>query len=157
MAQLWEYLLSVTGAAMICGVAVKLVSGGAAGASVKMVTGLLMLLAVVSPWTKIQFEDWNDFTADIQIAGDQAAADGIAHSEKALRDSISQRVRTYILDKAKSLDAQLTVEVELTEDALPTPCGATVTGNISPYAKAVLSEWMEQELGIGKEAQVWIS
>ncbi len=153
---IWEYLLSVTGAALICGVAGKLVSGGAAAAVVKMVTGLLMLMAVVGPWTNIRFEG-NGFLEEYQLAADVSVSDGMKICNRALRERISQQVSAYILDKAKSLDATLTVEVELTDDELPVPCAVTLRGSISPYAKALLSDCIAQDLGVKKEAQIWIS
>lgn len=150
-----EYLVSVTAAALICGIAGKLVSG-TAGTVVKIVSGVLMLLAVVNPWVDIRLSDLSEFTTDIQIAAENAAMDGVESSMEALRNGITEQVRTYILDKAQTLEAELTVEVELTDDTLPVPCCVTLRGRISPYAKTVLSEYIEEKLGITAEAQVWI-
>lgn len=157
MLAIQEYLLSVTAAALICTVAKRIAPGGTVGAALKMVTGMLMLLAVVHPWAEIRMADLSEYTADIQNAADHAAAEGIESSQLALREGIIQRVRTYILDKAQTLEADLTVEVELTDDTLPVPCGVTLRGNVSPYARSVLSEYLEDVLGIGSEALRWIS
>lgn len=151
------YLVSVTAAALICGIAKMLLPDGTLGAALKMATGLLMVLAVVSPWADIRIPDLSGWALDYQLQAENAANQGAESAADALRQGISQQVQTYILDKASTLDAELTVEVELTDDSLPVPCAVTLQGRISPYAKSVLSEYLKTELGIGTEAQIWIN
>ena len=58
------------------------------------------------------------------------------------------------MDKAKNLDAEITVEVELNVEE-NVPCGVTMTGAVSPYVKEVLSSFVEDSFGIAKEKQIW--
>ena len=67
---------------------------------------------------------------------------------------IKSRVQAYILDKADSFGTSLEVEVILDQDHIPV--SVELQGNISPYARAQLTEIIEEDLGIPKEHQLWI-
>ena len=157
MADMGAYLVSVTAAALICGAARALTPEGVLGAALKTVTGLMMVLAVASPWLELRLPDISGWSESFQQEAENAAALGEESAMDALRDGISRQVRTYIQDKAKLLDADLTVEVILSEEELPVPKGAVLRGVVSPYAKSVLSEYMRTELGIETEEQIWIT
>ena len=47
------------------------------------------------------------------------------------------------------------VEVELDEAKYSVPSGVIFTGSVSPYAKEVLSTYVEDNLGIVRENQKW--
>ena len=157
MADIGAYLVSVTAAALICGAAKALTPEGVLGTALKTVTGLMMVLAVASPWLDLRLPDISGWTESFRQEAENAAALGADSAMDALREGISQQTRTYIQDKAKLLDADLTVEVILSEDELPVPKGAVLRGAVSPYAKSVLSEYMRTELGIETEEQIWIT
>jgi len=59
------------------------------------------------------------------------------------------------LDKANRMGLQISVEVELDDKRGNIPCGVTVTGKLSPYARTALGAYMEETLGIAKEKQKW--
>ena len=77
-------------------------------------------------------------------------------AKDAAGEIIKARTQAYILDKARSLDVALTVEVFLDDATIPAPCGVRIEGAISPYAKKVLSQMMKDDLGIPPEEQIWI-
>ena len=156
MEQLSEYLLSVTGAAMISSVVLRLLEGRGSTAMVgKMVAGIFMALVVISPLSQVRISDVLDLMPDVTADAQEAAAAGEASAKNALAQSISTQLETYILDKAVQLGATLTVQVELTEDAIPIPCSVRLQGTISPYAKSKLQSIIRDELGIEKENQIW--
>lgn len=152
-----EYLVRVTAAALLCGVAGKLLPGGSVGAVLKMICGILMALLVVNPVLKLELSELTDFADRITMEADDAVAEGEQQAQTALCEGIIVQTRAYIQDKANELGAELLVEVELTNDQIPVPCGVTLQGQISPYAKSVLSDYLEKSLGIRAEAQTWIS
>ena len=59
------------------------------------------------------------------------------------------------MDKARALQVSLTVDVILDDSGIPAPCGVRISGQVSPYAKGVLSDFMEKELGISRKEQLW--
>ena len=157
MQQLGAYLVSVTAAALICGVVKTLIPEGVLGTALKMVTGILMVLAVAGPWVGLRLPALGQWTQGFQQAAEAAAGEGSNAAMESLRESISQQVVAYIQDKAQSLEADLTVQVELTDDALPVPRRVILRGQISPYARSVLSEYLQTELCIETEDQIWIT
>ena len=59
------------------------------------------------------------------------------------------------LDEAKALDCDLSVEVILSDDDIPVPKQVRLAGEISPYARQTLTNFMVQQLGIEREEMIW--
>lgn len=155
MGAVGSYLLKVTGSALVCGIVNKLMGEkGMLSSVVKLLTGVFMLLAVISPLVDIRLDSLSSLE-NMKLDGEHVAAAGQLDAKNAMADIISRQTVAYILDKAETLGAQLTVGVQLTDEMPPVPCGATLSGRISPYGKKVLSEFMETELNIPLEAQKW--
>lgn len=151
-----EYLLQVTAAALLCGVAVGFLGKkDTLGAVIKMLAGIFMALAVVGPWVDIRLDSLLDITENFSLSASAAAASGENSAREAMAEIIIEETRSYILDKAEELGATLTVEVTLNGEDFPAPCGVKLSGNISPYGKQVLSEAIEKDLGISTEEQTW--
>lgn len=151
-----EYLIGVVAAALVCGVVTSLISDKTAiGLSVKFIAGLLLVLVFVRPWVSITFDDLFGWSEDIGVDGMDYAYSGEILANEAYRTSIKQRLETYILDEAKALDCALTVEVILSDDDVPVPKTVTLSGDISPYARQVITTLLTERLGINQEDQIW--
>lgn len=151
-----EYLVCVTASAIVCGVGKKLAGEkGATASIIKLICGLFLCMAVVSPFVDFRIGDLADLTSRFQLDAQAFVAEGENYSQETMASIIKQQTQAYILDKALALGASVTVEVTLRDTMPPVPCGVCITGKISPYAKARLSALLETELGIGEEAQVW--
>ncbi len=156
MDALGPYLLRVTAAAILCAILKSLLGKeGTPAAMGKLLCGVFLAVTVLHPLTALRMGSLQVFSQDIAWEASQAVAQGESDAAQALRAGIKQRVEAYILDKAASLGAELTVEVTLTKDAPPAIAQARLAGKISPYAKAQLSDILTRELGIPKEAQQW--
>ena len=70
-----------------------------------------------------------------------------------MADIIKAETEAYILDKASQLNVELSVEVTIDEENIPT--AVTLSGEVSPYARRQLQEIIESDLGIAKENQRW--
>lgn len=156
MTQIRQYLIGVMVAGLICSI-VSLVVGkkGLTGTVITMLTGLLMALAVVGPWTNIRLDSFWGWAEDISVDADDVVANGENMAKEAYRQGIIQRTQSYILEKAKALDCELQVEVFLSADATSVPEQVRISGNASPYAKQVISTMLTNDLGIDREAQIW--
>ena len=151
-----EYLLAVTGAAIIGAVTLRLLEGkGSATSIAKILTGIFMALTVITPITRVQLYDVLELLPDVSADAQVAVGQGESTAKIALSESISTQVEAYILDKAAQLGLTLTVEVELSEDAIPVPVRVRLQGNASPYAKVRLQSILCNDLGIDKENQIW--
>lgn len=156
MEAIGQYLLSVSGVAIISAIVLRLLEGKGVDASlVKMLCGIFMALTVISPFTEVRLSDLTNLLPDISAEAEAAVADGELTGKNALAARICEQLEAYILDKAARMDVSLTVEVELTQDAIPLPKTIRLSGNISPYAKSKLQSIIEDDLGIDKENQLW--
>lgn len=156
MAWIREYLLSVTAAAILCSVLRHLLAGKGTAANIsKVLTGIFMALAVLAPFVQIRLSDLTDLRLDITQQTQDAVHYGQNSAHSALKESISQRLEAYILDKATGLNVELKVRVEVSDDQIPMPLRVHLQGNVSPYAKRRLQGILRDELGIDKENQLW--
>lgn len=150
------YLLGVMGAAVICGIVIRMIGEkGTQGAMTKLIAGLFLAFTVIRPVANIRLDGLSDFTAAYSAAGEQAAAAGESLTKDALAASIKAQTEAYILDKAASLGVELEVDVMLEDTCPMAPKSVRVSGSISPYSRNCLQNIIAQELGISKENQEW--
>lgn len=156
MDEIRAYLLRITAAALLCGILTKILGKkGMLTTTVKLITGVFMALTVVGPLVSIRLDTLDEFTEGISYDASAAVAEGEISAMETMSEIIKQQIQAYILDKAETLGAQLSVEVILSEDTPPVPCVVRITGKISPYGKNVLSAYINDDLGIGVEDQIW--
>ncbi len=154
MEALREYLLRMCAAGVLC----ALVSGllgkkGMIGAATKLLTGMLMLVTLLSPLVKLPLTSLDSVLTDITQEADSVAASGENSARQAMEAIIMEKTEAYILDKAKGYGGSITVSVTLNGESLP--AAVQISGSISPYGKKQLQDSIEQELGIPMEAQTW--
>ena len=155
MSEVARYILSITGAAMLVAILQSIAGQGAMGQLVRMLGGIFLALTILAPLVHLELPDLSRWVEDMTLQGQDISADGEAMAADLRGDIITQQVEAYILDKAAVHQADVSVEVAVDEDGVPV--SVRLTGDVAPYAKARLSEMMEQELGMGKEAQQWES
>ncbi len=156
MEHIREYLISVTAAAILAGI-IRSMAGekGSTAGILRMVCGIFLAFTVMGPFTDIQLQDSSLLHLDVMDHAGAAVEDGLDYAQRAMARLIKTRTEAYILDKALAFQAQITVEVSVSDDETPIPIACTVTGNLSPYAKKQLMRIIESDLGIPKEAQQW--
>lgn len=150
-----SYLLSVCGAALLCGIADRFLGKSGSAGAAKILTGLFLAFTVLNPLGNWNVESFLDMDFDFSNIAEESVAQGQAQTQKSMANIIKQETAAYILEKAKTLHADIQVSVEVSDDALPIPVSTRITGNISPYVKLQLQTVIEQQLGISKENQRW--
>ncbi len=151
-----NYIFSIIGAGIVCAVAGCLLDKKtAAGQILKILSGILMAMTIISPLARIQFSDFSDYWNGITAGADSYVEEGRASAQESVRRIIKSQTEAYILDKATRMDLELAVEVELDDSNNSLPCGVIITGQASPYAKEVIGTYIEENLGIAKERQHW--
>ncbi len=148
-----NYIISILGAAMICGILKKMVQEELLRNLIHMLCGLVLTLVILRPLGSFDFGSLDMFSESCIIDGKQAAWEGEKMARDALSDSIKEGVEAYISDKAAQVQANIQAEVFLNEENIPV--SLELHGNISPYAKAVLADMIETDLGITEENQLW--
>ena len=150
------YILSLTAAAVICGLISGIVgTKGALASVVKLITGLFLCFVVISPFLKVNVGNLTGYLEDLQLSGDEIVMEGESAVKKELETIIKSKTEAYILDKAASYGAELAVEVSVDSSQMPVPNAVRVSGQISPYGKKQLQQIIAKDLGITLEAQIW--
>ena len=149
------YLMSVCGAAIICSIAGKFFGGKSSIGIIKIMCGLFMTITLLRPVHNLRINGISQIGYDIEYQASQAIRQGEQETENALKNIIKEKTETYILQKAQLLQADITVEVYVTADTVPTPEKVYLSGSIGPYARQQLQNTIAQDLGISKENQIW--
>ena len=98
------------------------------------------------------------YLEDVYKEADWITANAQAEVQQQICNVIKEQTEAYILEKASALNADITVSVKLALDTqYPTPESVHIKGNISPYARRLLSQTIQDDLGIASEDQVWSS
>ena len=156
MKQLGAYILSVVAAAILLSILQSLLEKKSSPAILLRLTGgLFLTFTVLAPVADINIDAVFDSKWDFTEKGNALSTQGQEFTQAQLRDSIKQQCEAYILDKALSYQTPLEVNVTLSQDELPVPTATELHGNVSPYVKGVLQNWLVEEMGISKENQIW--
>lgn len=157
MIEIREYLLSVTAAAIVCSI-VKHLAGdkNTAGKITKVVAGIFLTVTIVSPIKEVQLRNVNELLDDYRIMASDIAQSGVDMANAAMGDIIKEKTEAYILEEAKKMEVDISVEVKLCDSNPPEPDQVIITGIVSPYKKNVLSQYISDNLGISREKQKWI-
>lgn len=158
MDRIRSYLLSVIIAALICSIVAALPGKNAAlSAMRKTLCGVFISVTLISPLTNLRMPDLNQYLDAFHADAAEAVFLGQTMSQETADRLIKEQTAAYILDKAKDMGATLEVTVAISEESPRVPCSVTIRGMVSPYLRQKLTEVIEQELGIHREDQHWIS
>lgn len=151
-----SYILSIVVAAIVCAIVRGLLDEKTtAGQMGRLLCGIFMAITMIAPISNISFENISGYFRDLTLEANQYAQSGKIAASDSMKSIIMSQTEAYILDKADSLGLKVSVEVELGDQENMIPNSVLITGKISPYAKEVLSEYIEDTLGIAKENQKW--
>ncbi len=147
------WLLGIVFTSLAGGLARHLAPGGREQAAVRLVSGLLLVLAILRPLAGLAGaapalpEDW-------QLDAGAQAGLYRKNQQEALSAIIEEKTEAYIWDKASRLDLACTVTVTTAagESGVPLPDGVTIRGPYSPE----LARCIEEEVGIPAEKQIWL-
>jgi len=153
-----NYIFSIITAAIVCGIVKGFLSEKTTiGRIGGMLCGIYMVITIIAPLKDISFSGIGSYLNGLTTDADAYVQEGKHAAEIQMRDIIKTQTEAYILDKANRMGLEISVEVELDVNNSSVPCGTVVNGAISPYAKEVLSSYIEDNLGISKEKQRWNS
>lgn len=152
-----EYLLSVTGAGILCAIIRNLFgSKQSYGKLIQAVCGVFMAITVFAPIVNFKLNDFDGYFNDIHSTAQDIVEKGSNTALNAMSEIIKQQSESYILDKATAIGADIQVQIQMTESNPPVPKEVILSGNISPYDKKVISQYITMNFGISEENQQWI-
>lgn len=154
-----NWLLAVISVSLLCAVAGALMPQGAVKRAGRLVCGLVLLAAVLSPLAGLDVE------AGQQWLGDYLA--GVNRQESELRETVNRQRKTiieqecaaYIVDKAARLGLTCSVRVECqeSEEGLYLPVRAEVAGALTASGQSRLISIISEDLGIPAQSQIYIN
>ena len=153
MAALREWLTSIVAVSMLLCVAQLLIPEGTLRKIGGFAGGLILLLVLLRPILGAEVEQLTVDFEDYRTAIEEQRAVMQEEQETELAGRIAQRTAAYISDKAEALKLCVEVQVETEADADGIPVPSTV--EIRGMRSEELAMWMEQELDIPMERQVW--
>ena len=148
-----SWLASVVMVSMLLGVVRLLTPKGSVQKIASFTGGLILLLALLQPLVEVEL---TELIPDVEVYREEVGErrDELAkEEEKHLEQGIAERTAAYISDKAEAMGAEVSVQVktDLSPEGVPFPVEAELAGDYSPE----LAEYIERELGIPAEGQVW--
>ena len=91
----------------------------------------------------------------IDTDADEIVSEAQNQSRNELLSIIIEKTETYIVNKAATYDAEITVSVSISEPDTLLPDTMSIEGEVSPYIKEILQNVIAEDLGIPKEKQIW--
>lgn len=152
------WILSVTVSAIVIAVAQALMPAGAVKKVGQLTGGLILVLGILQPLAGMDYGDLYDLVTALP-AGAIQEEEMAFDNDETMETIIAGELEAYIADKGKQLGAACAAQVTCTagEGGVPVPEAVTVTGTLTPAQKAALSDYLEEELGIPRQAQTFYS
>jgi len=153
MGALREWLTSVVVVSVLLAVVQTLIPEGTVRKIGTFTGGLILLVTLLQPLLGVDFEALELRLEQSRETVEQRQQELEQAGERELAELIERQTAAYIWDKADALGLDLSAEVRVERgpEGIPLPVSATLTGT---YSEA-LSVYLERELGIPRERQVW--
>ena len=146
------WLTAVAAVTLLLSVVQQLVPPGSLRETASFAGGLILLTVLLQPLAALRGADLDLNFQDCRQAVEQQQTELEDRRQAELAALIESATAAYISDKADSmglaLEARVTAEAA---DGVPVPARVALTGEKS----GELSRWLETELGIPAERQVW--
>ena len=148
------WLLGIVLTSLAGGLARQLAPQGREQAAVRLVSGLLLALAILRPLAGRNWEGTEKAAGNFSLRSGEQAEIYRKNQQEALSAIIAEKTEAYIWDKANQLglDCTVTVTVSPGENGIPLPESVVIRGAYS----GELAMCMEEEVGIPAEKQIWL-
>lgn len=153
MLSLGRAAVSLVCAGLICGIAVNLTADTFADKLIRLLCGLFLTLTLLQPLKQLNLPELSPILDTYRNDANLAAQKGEQLAEQARLSGIKQRLRAYILDKAKQLNMNIEAQIMLSPEGQP--LAVEIVGVYDEAARKTLSGYLETQLGIAKEDQQW--
>lgn len=149
-----SWLTLLITASVLCAVADSLMPPGSVKQAGRLVCGLVLLCAVLSPVSGLDLEAGRRWLEDYRS--------GLEFQENELKEQVDEGMKTiiereyaaYVMDKAAELGLTCRAKVRCrTQDGLHLPEEAEITGVFTGEERATLARIIQQDLGIPMERQ----
>ena len=151
----WKgYFLSILVCIFVCGILQKMVAEARGQKMMQLLSGVVLAITVLSPFTKLRLDDSFQIPEIEWKNSDLYIVEGQKNALEAQKEYIQDHCEAYILDIARTLNTEITVQVLLNESMVPAFAQIHWDGN--PDLQTELEKVITTDLGIPKENQQWI-
>lgn len=150
-----SYLISVVAVCMVASITGVFIKNPIASKAVRLVSGILILLVVISPLLGFDFEDISDYIDSLMVSDLPTDDEVVENAHRQLALQIKSSTEAYIENYAQQKGMLVQIEVRMNEEEVPTPTEIEITGTLTPDEIAELSAYIEQTIGITKDEQKW--
>lgn len=151
-----EYLVSVTGAAIVCGSICSLYDKSKPGHSVvRLICGVFLLTIMLTPVVQLDIEFPITVLETVSKQTNDTISQSVSNFSEEYESRIKYQIEAYIQQKLESMNCKMKTEVSLQEEYPYAPVHIKLTGTVSPYDRSCISSWLSTELGISSEEQTW--
>jgi len=153
-----EWVRAIAGAALICAAATALTPKGKVKNILKFVCGIVIICAIINPLLNKNFSFLSMDMSQYSQEADEILKNAEESKSNLSRTIIEDKLEAYILDKAKSLNAEIqsvSVSVKWGDEGCWYPDEVYLSADIPQREMSLISNAIEAELGIPKERQYW--
>lgn len=149
-----QYILSIIVCLITCGIVSQIISDTKRKELVNLICGLILSISLLTPLTRLDLEDLWNIPAENWNGAEFYVSEGKKTASAEQAQYIKASCEAYILNKAKLLGADVTVQISLDEKLVPV--FAEINGGADPGVQWELQNILMTDLGIPKENQKWI-
>lgn len=155
MEGLRSWLLAVISVSLLCALADALMPRGPVRRVGKLVCGLVLLAALLSPIAQLDAAGGQRWLEDYFASVDGRAAELREELNGQMKVIIERECAAYIVDKAAELGLTCSARVECRagEEGLYLPVYAEITGELSEREKQQLGRYIAEDLGVPETEQ----
>lgn len=151
-----NYLLSIAAAGLLLSLVQAILPKGAVKKTAVMAGSLLLILTVLSPLAKLDYEEIARSISRIRMETETMRTGIEVGNRELMAKIIKQDCETYILDKAEEMGLDLQAAVTVSGGtAYPYPTAAVLEGDASAAQKQALTRFIAENLGIPEAQQQW--
>lgn len=153
-----QWLLGITGAAMLVALADSLTPQGSVRKIGRLIGGLVLLIAVLNPLLRLDEGALTRALTEYELDVEAYSAQLEGQSKDMMKGIIEEQTSAYIQDKAAELgmDCQVTVETQ-SDGEWPVPIAVTVRGALSQSQQEELTQQIERDFAIPSQRQYYES
>lgn len=153
-----SWLLAVITVSLLCAVADALMPSGAVKRVGRLVCGLVLIGAILSPLAALDLEGSRLWLEDYLISVQDREAELEETVNGQTKVIIEQKLSAYIVDKAAELGltCRARVECSLSEDGLYLPVRTEVAGSMTADVQGRLIWIIESDLGVPARSQIYV-
>ncbi len=150
-----NWLLGITGAAIIASAADRLAPDGTVRKIGRLAGGLLLVIVILQPVLTLDTDEMSLILSEHRLQTEEYRMELETENIQLVKYIIEGKTAAYIQDKAEELGVVCSaiVTCRLSEDNIPYPVAVVITGDLCEEQIRTLSQLIEEELAIAAENQ----